>query len=170
MTTLGYEFTESVRIAMAQIRANKARSALTALGVVIGIVAVTLMGTAIAGIDAGVDQSFAGFGDDQLYVSKKPWNAWDDWVTYRNRRAIQTTYATQINEWIAEHPEGPLKLAVPAPNRFSNAVRGDLRVNNIWLMGVSADYPRMTRSDIMEGRFFSELEKPSHAQRRRHRL
>ena len=149
---------ESVRIATAQIRANKARSALTALGVVIGIVAVTLMGTAIAGIDAGVDQSFAGFGDDQLYVSKKPWNAWDDWVTYRNRRAIQTTYATQINEWIAEHPEGPLKLAVPAPNRFSNAVRGDLRVNNIWLMGVSADYPRMTRSDIMEGRFFSELE------------
>jgi putative ABC transport system permease protein len=149
---------ESVRIAAAQIRANKARSALTALGVVIGIVAVTLMGTAIAGIDAGVDQSFAGFGDDQLYVSRKPWNAWDDWATYRNRRPIQTTYADQINDWIATRPASALKLAVPAPNTFSNAVRGDLRVNNLWLMGVSADYPRMTRSDMAEGRFFNEIE------------
>ena len=149
---------ESVRIAASQIRANKARSALTALGVIIGIVAVTLMGTAIAGIDAGVDQSFAGFGDDQLYVSKKPWNAWSDWVTYRNRRPIQITYANQINDWIAAHPSSPLKLAVPAPNTFSNVVRGDLRVNTIWLMGVSADYPRMTRSDMAEGRFFNEIE------------
>lgn len=149
---------ESIRIAAAQIRANKARSALTALGVIIGIVAVTLMGTAIAGIDAGVDKSFSGFGDDQLYVSRKPWNAWDDWVTYRNRRPIQTTYAAQINDWIAEHPTSALKLAVPAPNTFSNVVRGDLRVNTIWLMGVSADYPRMTRSDMEEGRFFNEIE------------
>ena len=34
--------------------------------VIIGIVAVTLMGTAIKGIDAGVDRSFSGFGDDIL--------------------------------------------------------------------------------------------------------
>ena len=50
MKRLFYELTESLRIAFAQIRANKLRSALTALGVIIGIVAVTLMGTAILGI------------------------------------------------------------------------------------------------------------------------
>ena len=65
-----YEISESVRIAFAQIRANKLRSSLTALGVIIGIVAVTLMGTAILGIDAGVERSLAGFGDDVLYVTK----------------------------------------------------------------------------------------------------
>ena len=53
MTRLYYELFESVRIAFAQIRANKLRSALTALGVIIGIVAVTLMGTAMNGIDRG---------------------------------------------------------------------------------------------------------------------
>ena len=53
MRRLTYEFTESFRIAFAQIRANKLRSVLTALGVIIGIVAVTLMGTAIGGIDKG---------------------------------------------------------------------------------------------------------------------
>ena len=69
MKRLYYELTESIRIAFAQIRANTLRSALTALGVIIGIVAVTLMGTAIKGIDAGVDRSFSGFGDDILYVT-----------------------------------------------------------------------------------------------------
>jgi putative ABC transport system permease protein len=44
-----YEVSESWKIAVAQTRANKTRSMLTALGVIIGIVAVTLMGTAIAG-------------------------------------------------------------------------------------------------------------------------
>ena len=69
MRRLYYELFESIRIAFAQILANKLRSALTALGVIIGIVAVTLMGTAIKGIDVGVDRSFSGFGDDILHAT-----------------------------------------------------------------------------------------------------
>ena len=161
MRRILYEFNESVRIAAAQIRANKMRSALTALGVVIGIVAVTLMGTAIKGIDVGVDRSMAGFGDDVLYVGKWPWRDVEDWWNYRNRRPIQTTYAFQINQWIAAHPEGTLKLAVPTANRATNIVRGEYRVNNIWTLGTSADYPRMSKSDMKEGRFFSEFEAQS---------
>ncbi len=161
MSRLFYELTESVRIAFAQIAANKMRSMLTALGVIIGIVAVTLMGTAIAGIGAGVDRSLAGFGDDVLYVTKWPWRDVSDWWNYRNRRSILITYAKPMNEWIAAHPEGPLKVAVPAANSFSNVVRGDYRVDSIYLMGTSADYVRMARSDMTEGRFFSELEAQS---------
>ncbi len=158
MRRLLYELNESLRIAFAQIRANKMRSALTALGVVIGIVAVTLMGTAIKGIDVGVDRSMAGFGDDVLYVSKWPWREVEDWWNYRNRRPIQTTYAAQINQWIATHPEGPLTLAVPTANRGSTIIRGESRVNNIWTLGTSADFTRMSKSDMKEGRFFSEFE------------
>ncbi len=51
-----YELTESWKIAAAQMATNKTRSILTALGVIIGIVAVTLMGTAINGISTGFDQ------------------------------------------------------------------------------------------------------------------
>ncbi len=47
MKRLVYELSESWKIAVAQMRSNKTRSTLTALGVIIGIVAVTLMGTAI---------------------------------------------------------------------------------------------------------------------------
>lgn len=161
MRRLRYELIESVRIAFAQIRANRMRSALTALGVVIGIVAVTLMGTAIKGIDAGVDRSLAGFGDDILYVTKWPWRDVDDWWVYRNRPAIKTAYAQQINEWVAGRPGGPLKLAVPAAQRSSTIIRGEYRVNNIFTLGTSSDLPRISKSEMKEGRFFSEFEAQS---------
>ena len=158
MKRLLYELTESVRIAAAQIRANKMRSALTALGVIIGIVAVTLMGTAIRGIDAGVDRSMAGFGDDILYVSKWPWTGVEDWWNYRNRKPIKHEYGPMINEWIAANPDSPLKLAVPNGERFTTIIRGEYRVNNIYTLGTTSDYARITRSDMKEGRFFTDFE------------
>ena len=53
------EVTDSFRIAVSVIRAHKMRSALTALGVIIGIIAVTLMGSAIGGIEIGFERSLA---------------------------------------------------------------------------------------------------------------
>ncbi len=158
MTRLVYELTESVRIAFAQIRANKLRSALTALGVIIGIVAVTLMGTAILGIDAGVESSLAGFGDDVLYVSKWPWRNVEDWWNFRNRRNIDVNTTHPINEYIAEHPEGPLKLAVPSVYWSATVIRGEYRISSISILGTSADLGRIVRSDMKEGRFFTEIE------------
>ncbi len=158
MRRLAYEIFESIRIAFSQIRANKLRSALTALGVIIGIVAVTLMGTAIKGIDVGVDRSLAGFGDDLLYVTKWPWRDVDDWWNLRNRRPISHDYARRINDWIAQTPDSALKIAVPTANRGTNVIRGEYRLNNIWTLGTTADYARIARSEMKEGRFFSEFE------------
>ena len=94
MAKILYEFTEAIRIAMAQIRANKMRSALTALGVIIGIVAVTLMGTAITGIDIGFDRSLSMLGDDVIYVQKWPWHNVEDWWNYANRPIMKPADAT----------------------------------------------------------------------------
>jgi len=158
MSRLLLEITESFRIAFAQIRANKLRSALTALGVIIGIVAVSLMGTAIKGIDAGVDRSLSGFGDDLLYVTKWPWSDRQEWWRYRNRKPIKVEYAQKINEWVAEHPGGAIKRAIPAAERMSSVVRGEYRVNMIYTLGTTEDYARAIRSDMTAGRFFSDLE------------
>jgi putative ABC transport system permease protein len=152
------ELTESLAISASQVRANKLRSALTALGVIIGIVAVTLMGTAILGIDAGVERSLAGFGDDVLYVTKWPWRNVQDWWNFRNRRDISVDYAQPINEWIKDHPGSPLKLAVPSVGWSASVIRGEYRVSNIMIMGAGADLARIVKSDMKEGRFFSEVE------------
>ena len=161
MTRIVYETVESFAIAFAQIAANKLRSALTALGVIIGIVAVTLMGTAILGIDAGVEQSLSGFGDDVVYVTKWPWKDTSDWWNFRNRRDINIEHAQPINDWIADHPQSPLKLAVPAANWGASVMRGEYRVNNIRIVGSTADLGRIVRSDMKEGRFFSDIENRS---------
>lgn len=154
-----YEFIESVRIALTQIRANKMRSGLTALGVVIGIVAVTLMVTAILGINKGVDESFAGFGDDVLYVTKFPWDGGDrDFSYYRNRRDIRTTYAERIYDWIRQNPDSALIRAVAADNYQVSVARGELKVNNIMLLGTSHEMSLISKSDMSEGRFFNEFE------------
>jgi putative ABC transport system permease protein len=153
-----YELNEALRIAFAQIRANKLRSMLTALGVIIGIVSVTLMGTAILGIEAAVNRSFAGMGDDVFYVTKWPWRNVDDWWNYRNRPPIRVEYAQRINEWIEAHPDGLLKLAVPAIDRQTTIVRGELKLTNIYTLGVGHEQPRISKTDMAEGRFFNEFE------------
>jgi len=158
MLRLFRELTESIRIALTQIRANAMRSALTALGVIIGIVAVTLMGTAINGIDAGVDESFSGFGDDVLYVTKWPWGGVDDWWNIRNRPPIKVDYAATVNEWIASRPDSALKVAIPVAQRRNPVFRGDVRVDGIITLGTSADYGRITKADMEEGRLFSDFE------------
>lgn len=158
MKRLVFELVESVRIAAQQIRANRMRSFLTALGVIIGIVAITLMGTAIGGIDRGVNDSLAVVGDDILYVTKWPWRDIEDWWNFHNRPKIRTEYADQINAYVAEHPGLPIKLAVPADEMFTNVYRADYAVNAVYTLGTTAEFPRIGRGDMLEGRFFNETE------------
>src|ERR687898_2639670 len=119
MRRLYYELFESIRIAFAQIRANKMRSALTALGVIIGIVAVTLMGTAIKGIDKGFENSLAMLGDDILYVQKWPWSGVEDWWNYANRPEPHPREAVVLNRVIQGTQDSLLSFAVPVAGRMS---------------------------------------------------
>lgn len=158
MKRLIYELSESWKIALAQMQANKTRSMLTALGVIIGIVAVTLMGTAIAGIQKGFDKSMAILGDDVLYVSQFPWARVNDWWNYRDRREIKTEYAETLNRLIAATPNSNLIIAVPTSNVTKTVKYADNQVSNIFVQGTTADYPLISVVDFSEGRFFNELE------------
>ena len=157
MKRLIYEFTESFRIAFAQIRANKMRSVLTALGVIIGIVAVTLMGTAIGGIDTGFSNSLAMLGEDILYVQKWPWGGVEDWWNYQNRPRITADMAEKLNQIIEATPNSNLEVAVPVAMRGSPIKNGEYKVNGV-LIGTNGDYSRISNVDLTEGRFFNETE------------
>ena len=161
MTTLGYEFTESVRIAMAQIRANKLRSLLTALGVIIGIVAVTLMGTAINGIDVSFQNSLAILGDDILYVEKWPWARTDDWWNYQNRPPVRLEQAESLNRVIEATPRSQLEVAVPVISRNTTVKLGGNRVTGVRTLGTTGDYARTATFDLSEGRLFNDAEAQS---------
>ena len=158
LSRLYYELVESLRIAWAQIRANKMRSILTALGVIIGIVAVTLMGTAIRGIDTGFQNSLAMLGDDVLYVQKWPWGPVEDWWNYANRPPIRYSDAERLNRIIASTPNSLLQVAVPVAGRGASVKAGDTRVDGIYVFGTTTDYGRISQVDYSEGRLFNELE------------
>ncbi len=156
-----YELTESWKIALAQMQANKTRSMLTALGVIIGIVAVTLMGTAITGIQKGFDKSMSILGDDVLYVSQFPWARVNDWWNYRDRREIKTDYAETLNRLIDATPNSNLLLAVPTSNITRTVKFADNQVSSVFIQGTTADYPIISTVDFTEGRFFTDTETKS---------
>lgn len=152
------EFNESFRIAFAQIRANKMRSVLTALGVIIGIVAVTLMGTAIKGIDRGFENSLAMLGDDVLYVQKWPWRGVEDWWNYQNRPPIRPEMAEQLNRVIEGTPNSLLEVAVPVAGRGATVQAGSNLVNGVTIIGTTDLYSRMLSADFSAGRLFNSTE------------
>ena len=158
MKRLLYELTESWRIAAAQMRSNLTRSTLTALGVIIGIIAVTLMGTAVSGISIGFDKSMAVLGDDVLYVTQWPWKQVPDWWNYRDRKRIKTEYADTLNRMIEHTPNSNLLIAVPTSNLFGPIKYGGSQVDNVFILGTTSDFVVTSTIDCKEGRFFNELE------------
>ena len=153
-----YEIIESFRIAFGIIRAHKMRSVLTALGVIIGIIAVTLMGSAIAGIEIGFERSLSVIGDDVLYVEKWPWHHVDDWWNYRNRRRMQPYYADQLKRLINETPNSQLVTAVPTLNTVRGIKFGDNQVTGVFTQGTTDQFPQISSTQLSQGRFFTETE------------
>ncbi|TVR46313.1 MAG: ABC transporter permease [Puniceicoccaceae bacterium] len=140
------------------------RSLLTALGVIIGIVAVTLMGTAIRGIDRGFQDNLALLGTDLLYVQKWPWrDASADWWIFRNRPDIRTHYAEQVNALIRQTANSNLVAAVPTTSRNVNVLRDGRSVERVNCTGATSEFALLSVADMAEGRFFTESESRSGA-------
>jgi putative ABC transport system permease protein len=152
------ELADSFRIAMSIILAHKMRSALTALGVIIGIIAVTLMGSAIGGIEIGFERSLSVIGDDILYVEKWPWHHVDDWWNYRNRRRMDVKYAEELKRIISDIPNSELVTAVPTINTSRNVKYEGNEVRGVFTQGTTEEFLVTSTSSFKEGRFFNEPE------------
>ncbi len=95
---LSLDFRESLKIALRALRANKARGALTTLGIIIGIVAVVVTMTAANGLSNKFRESFSAVGTDVIYVSRMPWVVMNDFFSFRNRRNIDLREARRLEE------------------------------------------------------------------------
>src|SRR5271165_5093725 len=94
------EFKEGLGISWSAIRANKMRSVLTTLGIVIGIVTVTLMGASITGLDRAFLKNISTIGADVFYVERFDWFAGSDeaWRKMEKRRRITLAQASALKE------------------------------------------------------------------------
>lgn len=87
---------ESLKIAMSAIVANKARGALTTLGIIIGIVAVITTMTAFNGMQSAFRQGAGAIGVDVIYVSRMPWIIMGDFFDFRNRPNLDMDESQQL--------------------------------------------------------------------------
>lgn len=95
-----FDLVEGLRIALNAIWANRLRAILTTLGIVIGIVSVTLMAALINGVNNEFEDTLSTLGADVMYVSKFPWgaNVNVDWWKIANRPAISPELVNTIQE------------------------------------------------------------------------
>ncbi len=80
-----HEKIESFKIALSAIKANKTRGILTALGIIIGILAVVTTMTVANGLGNNFKESISAIGSDVLYVSRMPWIITGNFFEFRNR-------------------------------------------------------------------------------------
>ena len=146
-------FIESFRIALTSILSNKSRSILTALGIIIGVLSVTLMGTLISGLDKGFDKSMAFLGKDIFSISRWEWFGDADWWEVRNRPRMRLEYVDVIKE-----KSSYAEAVAPVMQRGAALSRGELSTSGTQIFGTNTDYMSTITANIAQGRFFTEGE------------
>lgn len=147
------ELREGLKISLAAIWANKLRSTLTTLGIIIGIVTVSLMATAIEGLNQAFLRSISALGSDVFYVEKFPWDSPMPWWKFRNRRDFDINDADDI----ARESKSALAVSVEASDSFP--VKYENRsASSVWIVGNNEQSALVRQLTVKEGRFLSESE------------
>ncbi|MFH1194683.1 MAG: ABC transporter permease [bacterium] len=154
MKEVFFEFKEGLIISLRAIRANKIRSVLTTLGIIIGVWAVVTMSMAIKGIDTAFQTGVASLGSDNLYIDKWEWFSNDvPWWEMRNRQNLEMADYEKYQD-LAKLP-----LAVAPSISTNQTVKyEEISLEYIVITGTTNDYSKTTNLDFSEGRFFNELE------------
>lgn len=149
------ELREGLKISLGAIRANKLRAALTTLGIIIGVVTVTLMGTAIEGLNQSFMKSISLLGADVLYVSRQSWmiTSHEEWLKMRKRRDITLDQADKLQRQ-ADFVSAIAPMADDSrPVRYENR-----RAEGVNLVGTTEQYLAVSGLSMAEGRFLTEAE------------
>ncbi len=150
-------FLENFTIALSSVFANKTRSVLTAMGIVIGVLSVTMMGTLISGLDKTFESSMSMLGRDILYISRYEWFGDMEWWEVKNRPKIKPDYVEKIRE------RSQYALAVaPVMQRGASLSHEDKKTRTE-IFGTNEDYMETISANIAEGRFFTKNEDRSGA-------
>lgn len=151
-------FIENLRIAIFSIFANRLRAMLTMLGIIIGILAVTLMGTLISGLDRSFEKSISFMSRDVLFVTKHAWFGDEDWWEVRNRRNLKPEYVEKIKN-LSDY----VLAAAPLIARTTTVRYRDKSVMAVQTNGTTEEYLQVSTANIETGRFFTAGESRSGA-------
>jgi putative ABC transport system permease protein len=153
---IGDEIKEGIRIAIEAIRGNLMRSTLTTIGIVIGVVTVTLMATAIEGLNNAFRDTVSFMGTDVLYVSKREWfiDSEEKWREQGKRRRITLAEARAL-----ERSLGMTRGISPTVDTVIQSIRYKNRASSlVRVVGTNEQYLVTGGIAVASGRFMTKAE------------
>ena len=152
---------ENLWMALGTLRANKLRSFLTVIGVIIGVVTVMLIASIIAGVDTAVTREVESFGTRSMYISKFNPGIHVGRLSREERMRKELTFEDAID--LANLPA--VEISVPFLEITNNFFGQKLMVSgggktsaSVALQGTLPDFEKAGTQVIAEGRFFSQFE------------
>jgi putative ABC transport system permease protein len=149
------ELKEGLAIAWDAIYANKLRSLLTTLGIIIGIGTVSLMGAAIDSLNGAFHKSISILGADTLYVQRFHWfiDSEVEWQKMQRRPDITREQAREL----VDHLNG-VRGAAPQVGVQQTVRYGNKFATGVYICGTTDQFLTVRQFTIGEGRFISPEE------------
>jgi putative ABC transport system permease protein len=145
-------FREAIRIALQSLWANKLRSILTLIGMVIGVASVIMVITLAAGANKFVATKVYGYGADVFTASKQPAVVFSDaeYTKYQKRKDLKY----EAYEAIADRCDACTSTGAMA-NATGSVVYGAHSATDIDIRGWTAEMPSIYDINIERGRAFT---------------
>jgi putative ABC transport system permease protein len=145
-------FYEGGRLALDQLRANKFRSGLTILGIVIGVAAVTMMSAMIQGIRSGVTEEMDAAGPSNFMVARFNFNSvqmgHDDGPPWGDNPPVTVAEARRIEELPS------VRRTIVGVNLNAEMNYARQRIPSVAVAGRSEGWTNFTTGAIVRGHDF----------------
>ncbi len=152
---LWFEVVESLIMVWDSVKANKLRTFLTLLGIIVGVFSIIVVMTGVRVLQKNVESSLSFLGANTFQIQKYPavMIGHSGWSKYRNRKDI--TYEQAI--YVAKNATLPEAVAIEARTGPKIVQYGDLRTNqNIFVNGEMPEGFLTNNWTIQEGRALFE--------------
>ena len=160
------KFGEEVLLALDTLRKNPLRSALTILGIVIGITTVITVSAMINGLNDNVLAGIRDLGSDTIICYRFPWASLShppsEWF---NRKELQPEWAEDIEKLPHVTAASPsMRIFMPQFGAgTADLRRGQFRAKNVILQGNSPSIHRIFDMKVEFGRPFDETDTEHHS-------
>jgi putative ABC transport system permease protein len=146
------EFKEAIKIALQSLWANKLRTILTLLGVVIGVASVIAVVTLVNGANVYVASKINKYGADVFTISKQPQII----TSYEQYRAFQKRKNILLDDYlfIAENCKHCVSVGA-LQNSTGKIVYGTQSSTDTTIRGYTWSMPDMQNLNIVQGRGFT---------------
>ncbi len=142
---------EILKIAIKSLTANKLRSILTMLGVIIGVAAVIVMISISAGTEATIAEKINGLGSNLLFINQA--------FTRGGPGQGNQRGGLVYSDVAAIRDQVPGVAGVSVEQQSSVTIKyNDTTLTDITLVGTTPDYPTVRNVQVKTGRFITETD------------